>query len=183
MKIGIYEGVDSLVTALLKKDQKDNLNNLLAEGFPHLFGNNRDFVQHLFTIPLPIRDKFTFFLLYGRENTGIPLLDKEIVLAFGMLDCSKYVDSQFKISDTLPYLPRQSSKSIPTLKNVCRKQGVAWKGIGKHILRSLDTYMQRKGIPSVGLKVEHANLIQYYTKFGYVLRDDIHKNYMVKSFS
>ena len=109
MKIGTYKGVDALVTAIIKTKNKDNLNNLLSECFPRLFcgsstsnGGNifsqstqqQTFLQHLFSIPLPIRDDFTFFLVYAQENSGIPVLDTaDIIVAFGMLDCSKYIES------------------------------------------------------------------------------------------
>ena len=163
MKIGIYEGVDSLVTAILKRTHKNDLNTFLEESFPNLFGTgNISFLQHLFTVPLPLRANFTFILLYGQSNTGIPLLDKEIILAFGMIDGSK--------------------KGEYLLKNLCRKKGIEWKGVGKHILKALDRYAITNGIHVVSLVAENDNLIKYYTKLGWTLREDIRKKYMIKSF-
>ena len=168
MKIGIYQGLDSLIKALIHTNTESHLNNLLAESFPKLFTNSNSFLQHLFTIPLPIRDKFVFFVLFGKENSGIPILDKTIVLAFGMLDCSKLT---LYNRDTV----------IPTLKNVCRKRGVEWKGVGKHIIKALENYCVTVNIKSVGLTAEHDNLINYYKRFDFVLRNDIHRNYMIKT--
>jgi GNAT superfamily N-acetyltransferase len=170
MKIGIYQGVDSLVKSLIHTNTQNGLNNLLAESFPKLFTTSQSFLQHLFTIPLPIRDKFVFFVLFGKENSGIPILDKEIILAFGMLDCSKLT---LYNSDTV----------IPTLKNICRKKGMEWKGVGKHIMKSLEKYCITTNIKSVGLTAEHDNLINYYKRFGFILREDVHKNYMIKTIS
>ena len=180
MKIGIYEGVDALVTAVIKKNHKDEINILLSENFPNLFTSSRPFLQHLFTIPLPIRDKFTFFVLYGSCGDGEQdvIFDKQIVLAFGMLDRSKYS----KITLVNEYnLSRNDVR--PTLKNICRKKGTQWKGVGKHILRAANNYAKSRGIPSIGLTVQDENLIGYYEKHGFVLREDIHKKYMINTFS
>ena len=165
MKIGIYQGVDALVVGMLKRTHKNDLNDLLGESFPDLFGKGHSpFLQNLFAVPLPIRDQFVFVLLYGKSNTGIPLLDKEVILAFGMLDCSK-------------------RNEAPTLKNLCRKKGIEWKGIGKHVLQAFDKYAVTNKLQIMGLYVENANLIKYYSKFGWKLRNDMHENYMIKVFS
>jgi len=169
MKIGIYQGVDSLVKSLIHTNTQNHLNNLLAESFPNLFTNSQSFLQHLFTIPLPIRDKFVFFVLFDKENSGIPILDKTTILAFGMLDCSKL---------TL----YNSNSVVPTFKNICRRKGMEWKGVGKHIIKALDKYCVTTNIKSIGLTAEHDNLINYYKKFDFVLRDDIHNNYMIKKY-
>ena len=202
MKIGIYEGVDALTSSIIKNSNKDSLNELLSNSFPHLFSkipnynhtfnscieNTQTFLQFLYSIPLPIRSKFTFFVVYGKENSGIPALDrnKNVILSFGMLDCSSYSHNIQNIHHTqqLPFLPRKKSDETKRciLKNVCRKKGVAWKGVGKHILKAVDRYAQEKGIPSVALIAEHNKLISYYKKYGYLLREDIRRKYMIKEY-
>lgn len=176
MKIGIYEGVDALVTAVIKKTHKNDLNNLLSENFPDLFRSSQPFLQHLFTIPLPIRDMFTFFVLYGQENNLI--MKKEIILAFGMLDRSKYS----KIT-LFPEYNLSRNDVTPTLKNICRKKGSEWKGVGKHILKAVDNYAISHRISSIGLTAQHEKLIGYYQKHGFVLKENIHVKYMVKQYS
>jgi hypothetical protein len=164
MKLGVYEGVDQFVNlVLVKKSLKNDLNNFLASGFPKLFGDgNINFLQHLFTIPLPIRDQFVFFVLFGQSNTGIPTLNKEIILAFAMLDCSI---------------------KIPVLKNFCRIQDVHWKGVGKHVLKGVDNFALKNKIHSLSLTAENISLIKYYEKFSWTLRNDLHNNYMIKIYN
>lgn len=149
MKLGIYEGVDQFVNlVIVKKAMANDMNDFIGKCFPNLFGDeNINFLQHLFTIPLPIRDKFVFFVLFGQSNTGIPFLNKESILAFGMLDCSV---------------------KIPVFKNFCRVQNIQWKGVGRHILRAVDNYCNKNNIKELSLTAENDKLVQYYKKFSWV---------------
>ena len=163
MKVGCYEGVDEFVNlVIVKKSMKNEINNFLSTCFPKLFTgeNSINFLQHLFTIPLPIRDKFVFFVLFSQSNTGIPSLNKEMILAFAMIDMSA---------------------KIPVFKNFCRIKDIHWKGVGKHILKLVDNYAITRRIPEICLTAENEKLVQYYKKHSWVLNKDI-KNYMTKTY-
>lgn len=163
MKLGVYEGVDEFVNlVLVKKSMKNDVNNFLATAFPSLFGDgNINFLQHLFTIPLPIRDSFVFFVLFAQSNTGIPAFNKEIILSFAMIDCSA---------------------KIPVLKNFCRIKDIQWKGVGKHILKAVDNFALKRKLQAVALTADNDALIKYYKKFSWMLRNDLHTNYMIKTY-
>lgn len=152
MKIGIYKGVDALTNALLKYHNKDKLNELLATCFPSVFDMlYTTLIRHLFTIPLPIRDKFLFALIYDNQMN---------VIGFGMMDYS-------------------NPKQVPIIKNVCRNTNVQWRGIGKHILKALESYSKQElGIKILGLNAGNTKLIRYYKQFGWILREG---NYMQKN--
>lgn len=164
MKLGVYKGVDQFVNlVLVKKSMKNEINSFLSDGFPQLFGDgNINFLQHLFTIPLPIRDKFVFFVLFGQSNTGIPSLNKETILAFAMMDCSV---------------------EIPVIKNFCRVKDARWKGVGKHILKAIDNFAMNNKYQHVSLVADNDKLISYYQKHMWILRNDIRRNYMIKTFN
>ena len=163
MKLGVYEGVDQFVNlVIVKKSMKNEMNSFLATCFPDLFGDGKiNFLQHLFTIPLPIRDNFVFFVLFGQSNTGIPLLNKEMILAFAMID---------------------ASAKIPVFKNFCRLKEIQWKGVGKHILKAVDNFAYKRKIGSLCLTAENENLVHYYKKHSWILKNDVCKNYMIKTF-
>lgn len=133
MRAFICEGVDSLVNEICKHNMKDSLNNLLAENFPDLFSHigYKTFLAHLFTIPLPIRDKFVFFMI----------ISEDIVVAFGMLD--------------------NSNSTIPIFKNVCRNQMYKWKGVGKHVLFALDKYAKANNLRVVELNTNNVLIDYY----------------------
>lgn len=156
MQAIICEGVDSLVNEICKYQVKENINFLLSDNFSDLFTPKgyKTFLAHLFTIPLPIRDKFVFFLIVGAENDGT-----KIIVAFGMLDNSS---SSSSITTNTPAI----------LKNVCRDKRYKWKGVGKHVLFALDRYAQQNYLEVVQL---HTNdkLIPYYSKYGWKMENKI----------
>lgn len=148
MRAFICKGVDSLVNEIIKHNLKESLNNLLAENFPELFSpiGYKTFLAHLFTIPLPIRDNFVFFMITS-DN---------IVVAFGMLDNS-------------------DANSYPILKNVCRNQMYKWKGVGKHVLFALDKYARENNLRVVELNTNNV-LVDYYGKYGWKIQRKLQFN-------
>lgn len=151
MKAFICEGVDSLVNEICRYGLKDSINFLMADNFGDLFDYKgyKTFLAHLFTIPLPIRDKFVFFMIIGDDNNN------KIVVAFGMLDNS-------------------NSQSPPILKNVCRDKRYKWKGVGKHILFALDKYATSNSLHVVNLNTTNV-LFEYYSKYGWKIEKKMEK--------